>query len=682
MKHKILAVSLLACLGLVTLAFKENFITSSPYKAIDLSNFNTSVRIQDDPYEYVNGNWLKKNPIPATETSWGNFNVLNEKSQDALRSICEEAAKNPHNAAGSNEQKVGDFFASGMDSVAIESAKFTPIQPMLDRIAQMKSGSDISKMIGALHRVQAGVGFGFGVMADMKDSKVNMAYAFQGGTGLPEKDYYFGDDTKKFRDGYKNHIHNMFVLMGDDETNATRNADLVFNFEKKLADSSMSAVELRDQEKQYNKMTIAELKKLTPDFNWDVYFSTIGAPEMKEIIVAQPSFMRQFDVMIVNEPIAAWQAYFRWQLIHLCASKLHNEVAQENFNFYGTLVIGAQKQKPRWKRVLGTTDGALGEALGQVYVTKNFSEDSKKRVNTMVDNLMAAYTERIKTRDWMSEPTKKAALAKLGTILRKLAYPDKWRDYSGLTVDRKSYVMNFLHSNTFDLAYNLGKLSKPVDRMEWGMTPATVNAYYNPSNNEIVFPAAIMQAPFFDPRADDAVNYGAMGAIIGHELTHGFDDQGSMFDSEGNMKNWWTEEDNKKFGEKTSKLVTQFDGFVAIDSLNLHVNGSLTLGENIADLGGLTISYYAYKHSLIGKPAPAKIDGFTGEQRFFLSWAQGWRNSQRPNALINQVKTNPHSPAKFRVLGPLSNLQEFYDAFGVKEGDKMYRKPEDRVLIW
>ncbi len=682
MKRKILALSLFVGAGLITLAFKENFITSSPVKAIDPANFNTSVRPQDDFYEYVNGNWIKNNPIPATETSWGNFNVLNEKSQKALHTICDDAAANTKAIAGSNDQKIGDFYASGMDSSAIETAKFSFIQPMLDRINLIQTPSEITLMLATLHKVQTPVGFGFYVMADLKDSKVNMPYIFQSGTGLPEKNYYVSEDLKQFREGYKTHIHNMFVLLGDDDATAKKNAELVFNFEKKLADSSMSAVEMRDQEKQYNKMSMADVKKLTPNFDWIVYFKTLLAPEMKEVIVSQPSFMRQFNSMLVNEPASTWIAYFRWQLVHMCANKLHKSVADENFNFYGTVLSGAQKQQPRWKRVLGTTDGALGEALGQLYVAKNFSEESKKRVNVMVDNLMAAYTDRINTRDWMSEPTKKAALAKLGTILRKLGFPDKWRDYSGLTINRKSYVMNFLHSNSFDLAYNLSKLNKPVDRMEWGMTPATVNAYYNPSNNEIVFPAAIMQPPFFNSEADDAVNYGAMGAIIGHELTHGFDDQGSMFDPEGNMKNWWTQDDTKKFQEKTQMLVKQFNGFVAIDSINLHVNGELTLGENIADLGGLTISYYAYKHSLIGKPVPPKIDGFTGEQRFFMSWAQGWRNSQRPNALINQVKTNPHSPAKFRVIGPLSNLQEFYDAFNIQPTDKMYRAPADRILIW
>ena len=386
--------------------------------------------------------------------------------------------------------------------------------------------------------------------------------------------------------------------------------------------------------------------------------------------------------MLEKEPLDNWKAYFSWQFEHSIAPKLHKAVVDEDFSFYGTMLSGAKKQQPRWKKVLGATEGALGEALGQLYVARNFSEESKKRVNVMVDNLTAAYIERINSRDWMSKSTKTAALTKLGTVLRKLGFPDTWRDYSGLGIQKDSYVMNFISSNVFDVTYNLGKLDKPVDRMEWGMTPATINAYYNPSNNEIVFPAGIMQAPFFDARADDAVNYGGMGAIIGHELTHGFDDQGSMFDSEGNMKNWWTTEDTKNFQSKTKKLVTQFNNFVAIDSMDLHVNGELTLGENIADLGGLTIAYFAYKHSLVGKPKPEKIDGFTGEQRFFLSWAQSWRNSMLTKSLINQVKTNPHSPAKFRVIGPLSNIQEFYSAFNVLPKDKMYRKPEDRVLIW
>ncbi len=682
MKRQFIALSLVAATGVLALAMKIAIAAGGDYKAIDPANMNTAVRPQDDFFEYANGSWIKKNPIPATETSWGNFNVLNEKSQSALRTICEDAAKDKTAQPGTNQQRIGDFFAAGMDSAAIEKAKFTQLMPMLNKIGAIKDKAGVAHSIGELHKVQVGAGYAFFVMADMKDSKVNAAYIYQSGTGLPEKEYYLGEELKPIRDEYQKHLINMFMLMGDDKETARVNANYVFTIEKKFADSSMSAVEMRDQERQYNKMAIADLRRMTPNIDWADYFKTLQAPQVNEVIVAQPAFLRQVNAMIASEPVDAWKAYFRWQLIHLCAPKLHSEVSDENFRFYGTVLSGAQKQQPRWKRVLASTEGALGEALGQLYVERHFSEEAKDRVNVMVDNLIAAYTERIRTRDWMSEQTKEQALAKLNTILRKLGFPDKWRDYNGLKVSRDSYVMNFLASNRFDVAYNLGKLGKPVDRLEWGMTPATVNAYYNPSNNEIVFPAAIMQPPFFDPNADDAVNYGAMGAIIGHELTHGFDDQGAMFDSEGNMKNWWTEEDVKNFQVRTRKLAEQFNAFVVIDSIDLHVNGELTLGENIADLGGLTIAYYAYKHSLEGKPAPAKIDGFTGEQRFFLSWAQGWRNSMRPKSLVNMVKTNPHSPARFRVIGPLSNMQEFYDAFEVKPGDKMYRKPEERVQIW
>ncbi len=683
MKRQNLMLALLFSAGLTTLAFNKIIENDPTYKAIDLANFNNSIRPQDDFYEYANGNWIKNNPIPSTETSWGNFNVLNEKSKAALRSICIEASNNKANAMGSNEQKIGDFYYSGMDSTTIENDKFGKVQYLFDRINGMKDKREIPTLLALLHKFQCSAGFGLYVMADMKDSKVNMPYIYQSGIGLPEKSYYVSEDMKAVREAYKQHINNMFQLLGNDKTKSSVNAEIVFAMEKAFADSSMSAVELRDQEKQYNKLMYPELKIVCPNFNWEMYFQGLGLPPMlPNIIVSQLPFMRQFSSMLEKEPLDNWKAYFSWQFEHSIAPKLHKAVVDEDFSFYGTMLSGAKKQQPRWKKVLGATEGALGEALGQLYVARNFSEESKKRVNVMVDNLTAAYIERINSRDWMSKSTKTAALTKLGTVLRKLGFPDTWRDYSGLGIQKDSYVMNFISSNIFDVTYNLGKLDKPVDRMEWGMTPATINAYYNPSNNEIVFPAGIMQAPFFDARADDAVNYGGMGAIIGHELTHGFDDQGSMFDSEGNMKNWWTTEDTKNFQSKTKKLVTQFNNFVAIDSMDLHVNGELTLGENIADLGGLTIAYFAYKHSLVGKPKPEKIDGFTGEQRFFLSWAQSWRNSMLTKSLINQVKTNPHSPAKFRVIGPLSNIQEFYSAFNVLPKDKMYRKPEDRVLIW
>ncbi|HLG02759.1 MAG TPA: M13 family metallopeptidase [Bacteroidia bacterium] len=661
-----------------TLAMKQAVDNQKP---IDPGNFNDKVRAQDDFFEYVNGSWIRNNPIPATEVNWGNFSVLNEKSLSALRSICEEAAKST-NPAGSNAQMIGDFFAAGMDSVSIEKMKFGSLAPELKMINDLKDKKGVTRLLAQLHRQQVSPAFGLYVMADMKNSNVNAVYVFPSGMGLPEKSYYLGADMAALREKYREHVKNMFILMGDDAAVAQKNADAVLKIETALADSSLSAVEQRDQERQYNKMTIAALGTLCPSVDWKNYCQQLGAPAFGELIVSNPAYMKQVNHLMITESLDAWKAYYRWHLVHSVAPKMHEAVTAENFNFYGMVLTGAKKQQPRWKRVLSATEGALGEALGQEYVKKNFSAESKKRVNIMVDNLIEAYKVRIKSRTWMSEETKTAALAKLDRIIRKLGYPDKWRDYKGLQVDRKSYVRNYFRSNQFDVAWNLGKLSKPVDKEEWGMSPSTVNAYYNPSYNEIVFPAAIMQPPFFNPDADDAVNYGAMGAVIGHELTHGFDDQGAMFDAEGNMKNWWTQADMKNFSERTKMLSNQFSVYVAIDSLNLHVNGDLTLGENIADLGGLTIAYYAYKRSLEGKPAPAKIDGFSGEQRFFISWAQGWRNSQRPNALINMVKTNPHSPAKFRVLGPLSNMPEFYTAFEVKEGDKMYRKQEERIEIW
>jgi len=678
MKKKLKVILSLAVLAFVGVSMKQAF----DGVGIDPTNINTQFRPQDDFYSYVNSIWIGKNPIPASETSWGNFNVLREKSQNALRSICEEMSAKSKATPGSNEQLIGDFFAAGMDTAAIEKAKFTEIQPELKKIASLKDYKGITELMSYLHLYQTNCGFGFFVMADMMSSNDNAAYLFQSGMGLPEKEYYQSADMQSTRDEYVKHITALFKLNGETETMAAKHADMAFNIEKQFADSSLSAVESRDMQRIYNKRTVAELQTMAPNFGWVDYFGQLGVKEVKEVIIDNPAFIRQYNRMLTSESIEAWQAYFRWQFLHLVAGKMHNAVADENFRFWGTVLSGQTAQQPRWKRVMTSTESALGDALGQLYVQRHFSEEAKNRVNTMVDNLVAAYSERIDTRDWMSADTKKQAHNKLNKIMRKLAFPDKWREYSGLNVSRKSYVRNFLTSNQYDARWLLGKFGKPVDKTEWGMTPATINAYYNPSYNEIVFPAAIMQSPFFDAAADDAINYGAMGAVIGHELTHGFDDQGSMFDGDGNMVNWWTDEDHHNFETKTRMLSMQFNQYMVIDSLKLTVNGELTLGENIADLGGLTISYYAFQMAQKENPSPAKIDGFTPNQRFFISWAQAWRNSQRPKSLMMMVKTNPHSPARFRVLGPLSNMKEFYEAFDVKEGDKMWRKSEDRVEIW
>lgn len=649
-------------------------------KPIDASSFNKSVRPQDDFYSYVNSKWIDAHPVPKTEASWGTFNELDEKSKNAIHKIVEDAAAMKNAPANSNTQRIGDFYAAGMDTNAIEKAGFAPLKEEFAKIDAMQSGKELWKVLAEQHMIQVNSGFAFIVTADFKNSAMNVPYIFQGGTVLPDREYYKAEETAALRDAYLKHLTNMFVLMGDEAGTAATNAKAVMKIETMFADSSMSAVEQRDIEKQYNKMKLPDIIRLCPNFQWEMYFRTIGATDLNEIIVGQPAFLRQLNSMVEKITTEEWRAYLRWQLVHSVAGKLHKAVVNENFYFFGTVLSGVEQQQPRWKRVLSTTEGALGDALGQEYVKTYFSPESKQRVNTMVDNLMAAYEDRLRSNTWMSDETKKKAIEKLHAITRKLGYPDKWRDYTGLEIKRDSYVSNFLRSNRFDFKWLLGKMNKPVDKTEWGMTPQTVNAYYNPSANEIVFPAAIMQPPFFDPNADDAVNYGSMGAVIGHELTHGFDDQGSMFDAVGNLSNWWTEKDRENFNQRTGKLVSQFNEYSPLE--NVHVNGELTLGENIADLGGLTMAYYALKKSFVGKPEPKPIDGLTAEQRFFIAWAQGWRNSSKPEALQMMVKTNPHSPAQFRVLGPLSNLPEFYEAFDVKAGDKMYRKPEDRVIIW
>jgi putative endopeptidase len=680
MKTNVKVIISLALVGFVGFAMKEAILGVG----IDPKDINSKYRAQDDFYGYVNSIWIGRNPIPASENSWGNFNDLQDKSQKALQAICLDMAAKKNAVAGSNEQLIGDFFAAGMDTNAIDKYKFTVVAEEFKMIEKLETKKGIAELLAKLHLMQVNAGFGFYVMSDLKNSNENAVYVGQSGMGLPEREYYLSDEMREIKTQYVEHIMSMFVLSGEDKNAALRHADMAFAIEKQLADSSLSAVEQRDIERVYNKMSIGELQSRTALFSWEIYLQNLGMTNVNEVIVDNPKFFERFNSLIASDAITLedWKAYFKWRFINLIAGKMHKEVADENFRFWGTVMNGTKTQQPRWKRVMSVTEGALGDALGQIYVQRHFSESAKKRVNEMVDNLTAAYEQRIKTRDWMGESTKTQAIAKLHKIMRKLAFPDTWRSYKGLSVSRESYVRNFLNSNKFDVAWILGKFGKPVDKTEWGMTPATINAYYNPTYNEIVFPAAIMQPPFFDEKADDAVNYGAMGAVIGHELTHGFDDQGSLFDGDGNMTNWWTDTDRSNFEAKTKMLVDQFNSFVAIDSINLHVNGELTLGENIADLGGLTISYYAFQMAQKKNPQPKQIDGFTPNQRFFISWAQAWRNSQRPKSLMNMVKTNPHSPARFRVIGPLSNMKEFYEAFDVKQGDKMWRKPEERVDIW
>lgn len=653
--------------------------------AFDINNIDQSVKPAEDFYGYVNGTWMKNNPVPESESRWTSFNELYEKNTVKLRSILENAANDKSAKSGGNTQKIGDFYSSAVDSVKLNADGIAPLKDEFERIEKISSNDDVIKAVGHLHSLGIPALFINYVGQDPKISTEYITQLYQGGIGMPDRDYYTEKDerTVAIQKAYKEHLVKMFVLLGDKEEVAQKNAETVYGIETKLAEASMTNVELRDPEKQYNKKTFKELAVLAPNINWTAYLSEAGvtAP-VENVIVCQPEFVKKiyrlfdFDGVSVND----WKTYLRWTLIDNTADKLSDDFVNEDFAFNETVIKGTPQLKPRWKRAMEATDASLGDALGQVFVEKYFSEESKKRVAEMVENLIAAYKERIKTRDWMSESTKTQAYAKLDKVMKKFGYPDKWRDYSSLTINRDSYVQNFLRANTYLFAEMINKLGKPVDRTEWGMSAPTINAYYNPSMNEIVFPAGIMQPVFFNPDADDAVNYGCMGAIIGHELTHGFDDQGAQFDADGNLKNWWTEEDLAKFKAKTDVLVKQFNNYEAIEGM--HVNGELTLGENIADLGGLTIAYYALKKSLEGKPAPEKIDGFTPEQRFFLSWAQGWRGNMRPEYLKNMVQTNPHSPGNFRGNGPLSNMPEFYEAFGVKEGNKMYRPKEERAEIW
>jgi len=648
--------------------------------AIDIANMDTTVRPQDDFYQYANGTWLKNNPVPSTDSRWGSFSQLMEDNLKKLKGILEETAKK-ENANGSNAQKIGDYFFTYMDSVKKNAEGVKPLSPYLKQVDDLKSNSELVNVITNLQLKGVRVAWGLYVSSDPKSSNVNIAQANQGGLGLPDKEYYTRTDeeSKKLQADYLDHLSKMFQLLGDTKEIAEKNAKVVYDFDMKLAKASMTNVELRDIEKQYNKYNLAELDKKYPNINFTNYLKGLGLPAAKEVIIGQPEFFKQVDAMIKTTSLEDWKQYMRWNIINSYADQLSDEVSKQNFAFYNTTLSGQKEMKPRWKRAITEVDNVLGEALGQLFVEKYFPEDSKKKVNTMVDNLIAAYRERINGLDWMSAETKVMAQKKLNTIIKKLGFPDKWRDYSKLSVAKNSHLENYINAYTYELNRNFDKLSKPVDKMEWFMSPPTVNAYYNPTTNEITFPAGIMQPPFFFADADDAVNYAAIGAVIGHELTHGFDDQGSQFDEQGNMKNWWTKDDQTKFQAKTKMVVEQYNSYVAIDSL--HVNGELTLGENIADLGGVSIAYAAFLKTEQAKKGE-KLDGFTPQQRFFLSWAQIWRTNYTDAALKKQVNTNPHSPSMFRGNGPLTNLPEFYEAFGVKEGDKMFVPAEKRAKIW
>ncbi len=649
-------------------------------KPIDLNNFDQSVKPGDDFYQFVNGGWIKNNPIPPAETRWGSFSVLDELTRTRLKTILDEIEQNTTAAAGSPEQKIRDFYKTAMDSARLEKEGAKPLKPLFDRVDKLTDLNSVFAEIAYLHTIGIRPFFTFYVGQDDKNSSQMIVNLFQGGLGMPDRDYYLKDDKEslELKEKYRQHIVKMLSLAGIEQQAANMQAQKILELETKMAAASRTRVELRDPEANYNFMSIDELYALTPNFVWDVYFDKINV-SVANLIVGQPKFFNSVSMVLQNTSIDDIKSYLKWNIIDDRAATLSHAFVQADFDFYQATLSGAKEMKPRWKRVLGAMNGTMGELIGQLYVKKYFPAESKMKVNKMVVNLIEAYKERISSRTWMAPETKTAALAKLEKVTRKLAYPDKWRDYSNLNVATESYCDNVTRSSQFFFNYNINKLGKPVDKSEWGMSPQTINAYYNPGFNEIVFPAAIMQPPFFDPHADDAVNYGGMGAVIGHELTHGFDDQGNQYDADGNLKNWWTEEDKARFKSNTDKLVKQYSSYSALDTLT--VNGQLTLGENIADLGGLTIAYAALQKSLVNQPR-VLIDGFTPEQRLFISFAQVWRNNIRDAELKRRLKTDPHSPGKFRTLGPLANMPEFYKAFDVKPGDKMYIAPENRCEIW
>ncbi|HYA64862.1 MAG TPA: M13 family metallopeptidase, partial [Candidatus Sulfotelmatobacter sp.] len=643
-----------------------------------LSNLDRSCKPCDDFYEFAMGGWMKANPIPPEYSTWGTFTRLADNNLTALRSIL-EAATNANAPAGSNEQKIGDFYASCMDTTAIEAAGLKPISDNLAAIEAINDRKALDAEIARLQREGASVVFRFGSGQDYKDSSKVIAQAGQGGLGMPDRDYYFRDDdkSKQLRTDYIEHVTKMFELAGDAHEKATAEANTVMTIETALAKASRTRVELRNPEKNYNLMPLSEVKTLTPNWSWENYLQAIGAPKLEEINVRQPEFFKEVNQELSSVPLADWKDYLRWHLLHASAPGLPEKFVQENFDFYDKKLNGTKEILPRWKRCVQSTDRNLGEALGQVYVDKYFPPAAKARAKEMVNNLIAALREDIPALSWMGPETKKEALAKLEAFTVKIGYPDKWRDYSKLTIEHSSYAANVRRSFEFEHARELAKIGKPLDRTEWGMTPPTVNAYYNSGMNEIVFPAGILQPPFYNPNADDAVNYGGIGAVIGHEISHGFDDQGSKFDGKGNLHEWWTPEDRKNFTARGDCVVNQFNGYEV--EPGLHQNGKLVLGESIGDLGGLAIAYAAYEKSIEGK-RPKDVDGFTPEQRFFLGWAQVWGTNQRPEAARLRTNTDPHPLPRFRGNGPLSNMEAFAKAFGCKKGDPMVR--EQACKIW
>ena len=655
-------------------------VHGAPAPKLDPAEFDPGTPACTDFYQHANGGWIRNNPIPDEYSSWGVFNELGQRHNDVLKVLLERAASGDA-VAGSNARKLGDFYASAMDEKAIGKAGIEPLKPMFARIAKLSDAHDVADFIVNRQAEGNGMLFGFGVQADLKNAELNIAYATQGGLGLPDRDYYTRDDKAShlLRVQYVDHITRMFELAGSKRRRAAADADAVMKLEKRLAEASLTRLELRDPEKSYRIVDIAKANAQTPHFDWSKLMSAVGQPGLDRFSMAQPKFFDTMEAALADTPIATWRAYLRWHLLHQAAPYLSPAFVDADFAFFGKTLNGAKVLRPRWKIVIDQVNVAMGEALGEQFVAEVFPAEAKAEALDLVRNLQAALKARIEQLDWMSADTKKQALAKFATFSPKIGYPDRWRDYSGLTIKPGDYLGNAFAATAFEARRRFATIGKPVDRNEWGMLPQQVNAYYNPLRNEIAFPAAILQPPFFDPDADAALNYGAIGAVIGHELMHGYDDKGSQFDAQGNLNLWWTPADRERFTARTDKLVAQFNEFVAID--DLHVNGALTLGENIADLGGLLVAYDAFQLATANQRL-MPIDGLTPTQRFFHAWARAWRRLHTDENLKLRVNTDVHAPATFRVLGPFANLPIFHEAFGCKAGDPMVRPAAERVQIW
>ena len=647
---------------------------------LPLSNLDTTVSPCEDFYQFAAGGWLEANPVPTTESRWSSFNVLRDSNELKQKKILMEFAEAENAEKGSMEQLLGDFYQSAMDSSLANQKGLEPLKEQMQKIEAISGKEEYIKTAAELAKIGVGSMFGLYIGQDGKNSDAYITHIYQSGLGLPDKDYYLKDDekSKEIRKQYVEHIAKMFALAGNSEEEAQKKANNIMEIETNLAEVSMSRVDRRDPIKTYNKRTYAELKTSSPNFNWDTYFKEVGV-QPESLILTQPDFLEAASKQFNSIPLNELKAYMKWNLLNSYAHYLDSSFANQNFDFYSRTLSGKKEMKPRWNQALNMTNSSLGELLGKAFVERHFSEEAKDDVRRMVENLRSAFRERINQLSWMGDSTKTKAIQKLEAFNMKIGYPDKWEDFSSIEITDSTLVQNVMNARRFAYQDMIDKLGGPIDKDEWFMTPQTVNAYYSSSKNEIVFPAGILQPPFYNVEADAALNYGGIGAVIGHEFTHGFDDQGSKYDHAGNLENWWTEEDRNRFDERANYVVQQFNLFEPLDSL--FINGKLTLGENIADLGGLTLAYYALEKE-VGENKPEDIDGFPYQQRFFLSWAQVWHMNITDEALRQRLLTDPHSPGEYRVNGPLANMQEFAEAFGCQDGDRMVQNDSIRAVIW